>query len=260
MEKLKIIFFFILFLIDNQDLTAQSTFEFEHQMHDFGQIMEGQVVSHDFVYTNTGDQPLVISNVRASCGCTTPYWTKEPVLPGKSGRITASYNSKGRPGNFNKTITITANTTPPTFTLQIKGTAMNESNLASGRSPAQLALSPKIDIKEKLYQLGKVGINQTIPIQLEISNSGKSKLAIVNAVAGCKCIKIDTNTKRVYNPGESGKTQLFFSPRAIGDFKDQITIQTNDITQRRLTLNINATIVEHLGQESIVQKEKTVKF
>ncbi len=260
MDKLKILFFFCLFTLDYQDIVAQAEFKFEHTMHNFGEIMEGQVVSHDFIYTNTGDQPLVISNVRASCGCTTPYWTKEPVLPGKSGRISASYNSKNRPGNFNKSITITANTASPTFTLHIKGSTINETNLASGRSPAQLALSPKIEIVAKDYQLGKVGINQTVPIQLTIKNTGKSKLAIVNAIAGCKCIKIDPNTKRVFDPGESGKTQLLFSPRAVGAYKDQLTIQTNDLNQRSVNINVKATIVNKIGSESIVQEEKTVKF
>ena len=64
---------------------------------------------HEFVFTNNGNQPLVLTAVKASCGCTTPSWTKEPVLPGQSGHIKASYNSKNRPGRFHKSITITSN-------------------------------------------------------------------------------------------------------------------------------------------------------
>ena len=68
------------------------------------------------------NKPLIIKNVRASCGCTTPLWPKEPIMPGKEAVIKAVYNSKGRVGNFNKAITITSNADTPTKVLYIKGT------------------------------------------------------------------------------------------------------------------------------------------
>ena len=71
---------------------------------------------------------MVISNVQASCGCTTPKWTKEPIKPGESGAVTAIYNSKGRPGTFNKAITITSNAKTPQKVLFIKGNVEVESS------------------------------------------------------------------------------------------------------------------------------------
>lgn len=83
--------------------------KFKTEEHNFGNIPEGPAVSTDFEFTNTGKEPIVLSGVQASCGCTTPTWTKEPVLPGKTGKVTATYNTQGRPGNFVKTITINSN-------------------------------------------------------------------------------------------------------------------------------------------------------
>ncbi len=99
----------------------QAEFKFEKEVHDFGSIKEGVQAEYVFKFTNTGKEPLVISNVSASCGCTTPKWTKEPVKPGESGEITAIYNSKGRPGAFNKAITITSNSKTASKVLFIKG-------------------------------------------------------------------------------------------------------------------------------------------
>ena len=87
---------------------AQGKFSFEEESYDFGTVIEGVKATHTFQFTNTGDAPIVISAVRASCGCTTPQWPKEPIAPGESGEITAIYNSKGRLNAFNKSIRITS--------------------------------------------------------------------------------------------------------------------------------------------------------
>lgn len=82
---------------------------FENTEHNFGDIKQGDVVEHTFTFTNTGTQPLVIERVEATCGCTTPSYTKEPVMPGKTGTVTAKYNSTGQMGLQKKPITIHSN-------------------------------------------------------------------------------------------------------------------------------------------------------
>ena len=84
-------------------------FKFTSETHDFGNIKEGPIASYDFVFTNTGREPLIIQSCSASCGCTTPDWTKEPIAPGKSGKISVKYNTQGRQGGFNKTVYIASN-------------------------------------------------------------------------------------------------------------------------------------------------------
>ena len=96
-------------------------FTIEKTSHDFGNIEEGVQATVTFTFKNTGNAPLVLNNVVASCGCTTPKWTNEPIAPGKEGTVTAIYNSKGRPGNFTKTITVTHNGEGGTDYLTIRG-------------------------------------------------------------------------------------------------------------------------------------------
>jgi hypothetical protein len=89
----------------NPDLSMK----FMKEEHNFGTVPEGPAVTTDFEFKNIGKEPIVLSNVQASCGCTTPHWTKEPVMPGKIGKISATYNTQGRPGPIMKTITVTSN-------------------------------------------------------------------------------------------------------------------------------------------------------
>lgn len=101
---------------------------FTQELHDFGDINEGDVVEHTFTFKNTGDAPLIISNARASCGCTVPQWPKEPIAVGEEGEIKVRFNSKGKPGMQNKTVTVTANTFPKDNRVRIKANVKKEEN------------------------------------------------------------------------------------------------------------------------------------
>lgn len=94
---------------------------FETKEHDFGKLSEGDKVSFDFRFSNTGEAPLIITEVKASCGCTTPQWPKGVIKPGDTNMITVEYNSKGRPGEFSKGIVVTSNTYPNQTVLKISG-------------------------------------------------------------------------------------------------------------------------------------------
>jgi hypothetical protein len=86
-----------------------ASINFEEKEFNFGEISQGDVVEHTFKFTNTGNQPLVIERVDVTCGCTTPAWSKEPVMPGKSGFVTAKFNSAGKLGQQKKAITVHSN-------------------------------------------------------------------------------------------------------------------------------------------------------
>ena len=105
-----------------------TSISFEEASFDFGEVMEGEKVEHVYKFTNTGSEPLVISNAKATCGCTVPEWPKEPIAPGASSQILVRFDSsnKGRVGGAaqTKTVTITANTTPPDTRVTIKGKVM----------------------------------------------------------------------------------------------------------------------------------------
>jgi hypothetical protein len=101
---------------ENADLPV---FTFEKETHDFGTITQGEKVSYNFKFKNTGKGNLLITNASATCGCTVPDYTREPVAPGSEGVITVTFDSGGKEGKISKTVTLTANTVPNTKVLTI---------------------------------------------------------------------------------------------------------------------------------------------
>lgn len=97
----------------------------EKKTHDFGNIVQGDKVEHTFYFTNSGNEPLIITNVQVSCGCTTPKgWPRDPIPPGGQGEITVSFSSAGKMGKQNKPVTLVTNAVNPqdntiTFTTNI---------------------------------------------------------------------------------------------------------------------------------------------
>ncbi len=87
--------------------------------HAFGTISEGEVVEHSFQFKNAGKAPLLVTGASASCGCTVPDYPREPIAPGASGTLRVSFNSKGKPGHQEKTVTVTSNTARGTQLLNI---------------------------------------------------------------------------------------------------------------------------------------------
>ncbi|MDR3250487.1 MAG: DUF1573 domain-containing protein [Tannerella sp.] len=96
-------------------------------VYDFGQIKESAgPVTHIFKVKNSGEVALVITNATASCGCTTPVWTKEPIAPGKTGEISVTYDPTNRPGPFTKPITVYSNGKTGTYVLNIRGVVVKQ--------------------------------------------------------------------------------------------------------------------------------------
>lgn len=92
----------------------------------FGEVDEGEVVRHDFEFTNTGSKPLLITNARSTCGCTVPDYPEAPIAPGDKGVITVAFDTKNKYGRQRKPVTITANTYPATTVIYVDGTVINE--------------------------------------------------------------------------------------------------------------------------------------
>jgi hypothetical protein len=92
----------------------------EQGVYDFGTVTEGDTVEHNFAFTNVGEFPLIINNITASCGCTTPEWPRDPIAPGQQSAIKVRFNSKGKMGMQNKTVTVFANTEPAMSDLQFR--------------------------------------------------------------------------------------------------------------------------------------------
>jgi hypothetical protein len=112
----------ILFLI-SFSLNAQE-FKFKSETIDYGKIDKGSDGERIFIFTNIGDQPIIIKNIKSSCGCTVPEKPEKPVMPGEKGEIKVSYDTK-RVGGFSKSITIFSNATEAAKVIRIKGIVNN---------------------------------------------------------------------------------------------------------------------------------------
>ena len=234
---------------------AQGVMQFETDNHDFGKVPEGTMATYEFKFKNTGNQPVVIANVQASCGCTTPDWTKTPVLPGKSGVVKAMYSSAGRPGVFNKTVTVTSNAAEASKVLSIKGAVLTKDEIKPTLTAAQLAKSPHLVLDRSSHDFGKMEAGQQPTARFTARNTGKSELTFGALTAGCYCVGYKTPPAPLA-PGQSETIELLYSQRQLGQVSDAVTIATNDVSgDAKLTLK--ATIVRDLSGNSMVKESGT---
>jgi hypothetical protein len=107
-----------------------TTLAFDESSFDFGTVTEGEIITHTFSFTNTGEEPLIISDARGTCGCTVPSKPTAPIAPGETGEITVRFDSSNKVGKRNQRVTVIANTTPPQTIISLDGTveAGNPSN------------------------------------------------------------------------------------------------------------------------------------
>ncbi len=132
--------FVALFVFVAVGYAQKGVMKFAKETHDFGKIEQGKPVTHVFEFKNMGTDPVIISNVQASCGCTTPAWTREPVLPGKTGTISATYNALSQ-APFNKSVTVTSNAESGQVVLYLKGEVVSPKAAETAAVPA--ATAPK---------------------------------------------------------------------------------------------------------------------
>ena len=121
MKKIGFILLFTVLMSGIVFAQNKPAMEFEKTEHNFGTIKEEMgAVTTMFEFKNTGKSPLIIQRVASSCGCTTPSYTREPILPGKEGVVSAQYSTVRRPGTFNKTIRVYTNVPDTVYVLTIK--------------------------------------------------------------------------------------------------------------------------------------------
>lgn len=242
-----------LLVLVTANLFAQGVLKFKSESHDFGVVEEGIQAVHTFDAINTGNQPVVISNVQASCGCTTPDWPTAPIMPGATAKIKASYNSQGRPGVFNKSITVTSNTAEPTKVLYIKGIVVKKDTNAVGYTEAQKKASPNATFEKTVYNFGKLEKGQKVSYKFKVTNTGMSELKISGILAGCGCVTY-TISKESIKPKESAVLDLIYTPKSLGDIEDVVTITSNDIVNKNIQVKLKANVVNSLAQPNLMKE------
>lgn len=153
-----------------------ATISFEKEIHDFGKIKEdGGKVEYKFIYTNTGSTPLIITNVKASCGCTSPTWTEKPVMPGQKGFVSAVFDPRNRPGNFNKSIFVESNSENGRKVLRITGEVLAREKTVQDFYPKKIG---DLRLESNHFAFVKVYSNQIKKDTFKIINESDSKLEV----------------------------------------------------------------------------------
>jgi hypothetical protein len=232
---------------------------FEKITHDFGMIAEDKGdVSYQFIVKNTGDTPLVINRVSASCGCTTPDWTKEPIAPGKTGFVKATYNPKGRPGAFSKTISVYSNADPAQNTLIIKGEV-----IPVGKSPEVLfpvEMKNDLRLKQNLLDLGTVTNGESRVNYIEIYNTGTSTMSLSfdklpkYITANCEPLMI--------GPNNTGRIAVIFNGAEAKTYgkhttKFNVIVNNDKKNSTNNTISVVSTLIDDFSNLSKADKDNS---
>ncbi|MBC7449687.1 MAG: DUF1573 domain-containing protein [Hymenobacteraceae bacterium] len=149
----------------------------DEMKYEFGSVKQGDVVEHVFTFRNTGTEPLVISNVGVSCGCTTPEYTKDPVMPGKAGKITARFNTAGKMGQQNKVLTVNSNNANGDVQLTLAGTIAEAAAGPMAAAPASESFEIKDATKATPVAKGKIKVKKADGKKDKVKMSG-SKMEV----------------------------------------------------------------------------------
>jgi len=226
-----------------------TTLKFSETQHDFGVFREeAGRQTYNFIITNTGNQPLVIQKVTASCGCTTPEWTRQPIASGGQGKVTAIYDPANRPGVFDKTLTVYTNTKPASTTLTIKG-----------------EVTPREKTVEELFTF-PVGAVRLESNNLAFTNVKKSEIKnkemqIINTSANPVKVEFDILPAHLklkaepetLKPGQKGRiTGTYDATKnsGWGYVNDMVKIKLNSVLQENVYYYVSANLVEDFSSLS----------
>ena len=250
-------FLFICLLCSLVAMSQKAVISFEEKSHDFGKVNEEDgKITYVFDFVNKGISPLVVSRVQASCGCTTPTWSKEPIEPGKKGAVTVIYNPLGRPGTFTKTITVYSNATDEQFVLTIHGEVIGK---ASGENSAFPVAMGGLHLKSKVIQMNSVdkGKLQTRSVDIKNTSNAPVKPTVENLPAYMSV----TVSPELLKPNEEGKLTFTFNSRSCtqwGPTADDVYVILNG--QKKYSdeykLTIVSNVIEDFSKLTLDQKRK----
>jgi hypothetical protein len=195
---------------------------FENTKHDYGIIPYGGNGSFDYVFINTGVTPLVITDCKKGCGCTSVKWTKEPLLPGQKGKVTATYNTRNI-GYFDKGVDVFSNSKTPKINLRLTGTIAEPKIVSQNDFPIN---GPTMIFEKTEYDLGVFKKGSPIVCEIKFKNTGKADLQIINSIKNKGVVSIDINRQTV-NPGKLSSVKVTCSSFTTGDFTTRVIFYTN---------------------------------
>lgn len=228
MKNIFTLLILVSFAISNNSFgqTTKAKIDFEKLEHNFGSFKEVDgSQTYNFKFTNNGASPLILNNVRASCGCTTPEWTKDPIAPGQTGFIKVSYNPRNRPGPFNKTVTVSSNAANSSVILRIKGDVAKREKTLAEKYPREIG-----PLRAKTNQISFVKISE--------KTSKTDSLEVVND--SDKPVKVEFKTPPGHLTAKAVPETIPANGRGyIIITYDAAKLNTYGFVMHRIYLNIN---------------------
>ena len=239
---LLILSFSFLFVGVNKAQTKKARISFEQTTHDFGTIKEENgKVSYRFNFTNTGASPLILSNVKASCGCTTPKWTNTPVQAGEKGFIDVTFNPRGY-RSFTKSIRVSSNGEPPLVTLIIKGIV----EPANFNPATEFKYSiGNLKLRNRHLAFGKINMGDVRTKTIDVFNSGDKALTLSFSSVP-KHLKVKAEPA-ILGPQKRGKIIITYNSQLKNEWDyvyNNIFVLLNGKNLARSNINISAVIKE----------------
>lgn len=245
-------------------LSAQkAVITFDKKSHDFGTIQEnGGNVSYVFEFTNTGNAPLLIQRVSASCGCTTPEWTQTPVEPGKKGSVTAMFNPRGRSGVQTKDVYVYSNASNEmerlSFSCTIeRGSEQQNNNVRQNQGANYSVEMGQLKANTKSAQFGNINKNESQVRTINVYNNSNGNLNLSFAdVPGYMSVSASPASLKANESGIITVTVDAAKATEWGPLNDNFTVVLNGKrnTSDAYKVNVQANIIEDFSKMTAAQK------
>ncbi|MDR0661157.1 MAG: DUF1573 domain-containing protein [Prevotellaceae bacterium] len=252
--KIISLFTFILSALCTLNAQAKGVITLEKTAHDFGTILEKDGnVSYTFMFTNTGDEPIIISNVSASCGCTTPEWTKGPILPGKKGSVKATYVPIGRPGLFDKSLAIISNAQESAVTIHVRGEVVQKALSVEEQYP--VAIGKQLRLASSNIAFARITKNATRTTDIQIYNNGTEPIGVTfDKIPPHIKLKVEPESIAPKTKGRIVCTYETAKTSEWGFITDVISFKVNNKKADNTKLNVSATILDDFSEITSEQR------
>lgn len=245
---------FISFGVSATFAQQASQLKFREETYNFGTIGEEKgPVTHEFVFTNNSSRPVKILKVQASCGCTTPGWSQDPVPAGKDGFIKASYNPKGRPGFFTKSLTVTTDLEPNPIILQIKGQVINDEKPSFADYPVT---NGSLRMRISSFNMGRVFLKDEYVVrEFPVINAGKDSIHFTGKFENPAYIRVDVQP-RILGPGDKAVIRVSYNgglKDRYGFQSDNVEIETDDTVNPVKSFSVYATLEDFFPELSAAE-------
>lgn len=220
---------------------------FDQMEHDFGSFKEDDgLQTTTFTYKNEGTVPLILNNVRPSCGCTTPKWTREPVAPGGSGEIQVTYNPRNRPGAFDKTVMVQSNAENPTVVLKITGKVEPREKTLAEKYPRELG---NLRVRTNHISFGRLTQNEVKTEELELVNDTEKPIAVgFRTVPKHLKVKVEPETVPAKGKGKLIVTYDAAAANTYGFASHRIYLTIDGSNDYKNSVGVSATIEEDFSK------------